>query len=850
MKGIPSSVYRIQLCREFPLKQVTQLIPYLYELGIEGIYTSPLFEAYQSGYDVINPNRLNPALGTHEDFEELCAHLQKYQMKFLLDVVPNHMGVKDNPWWLDVLEYGPQSFYAEFFDISWQLKPKVALPLLNAPYEEVLKKGEMRLIWDNGFRIHYGDYILPINYPSYELIFSALSDQDEAEWLKYLALARSEKKESFIASQNSSQYLYKKGEGVTTFFRQKPDQLHEILEHQFYRLIYWKEAGKEINYRRFFNVNELVAIHIEKENVFTAHHQWVFELLAQNKVQGLRIDHPDGLYDPAQYFKRLRERQVRFVWAEKILDFRETLPKNWEIDGTVGYDFLNVLSGAFVQKKNEQKMTELYSQFIDQKLSLQEIHYERRKRYIVLHMSSELNFLIGHLKETSTKNGIYRNFTQADLMHACMEVMACFPVYRTYIQPHDAIHKNDRKFILYAIEMAKQKAEGIDPSVFDYIKGLLLLDYSGIEKEQAIDFALRFQQLTPIVKAKGLEDSTFFIYNRLISLNEVGGNPEYFGYTKKEFHAFNQYKLKHWPLGALPSSTHDTKFSEDARLRLHVLSEIPDLWKTQVFKWKNQNAGYKTQENAQVGGSLLPDLNTEYYIYQILMAIWPADIERIWSCLNKAIREAGIYTSWHNIDENYERAVKNFLEAILLPTSSFYGSFVPFQKKIAQYGLFNSLSAMVLKAGSCGIFDLYQGNESTQFCLMDPDNRQLVDYKSLQKKLEEGDLKATITRQSLIFRREHKELFLQGDYIPLDTPENTIGFVRKFNDQEVIVVAQRFFTEESDQVQSVPLPKNVKSKSFKNIFTNQEIIVHKDGIHLAALFDTHPFAILSSTSLR
>ena len=840
MKGIPSSVYRIQLSKEFPLKQVTELLPYLYELGIEGIYTSPLFEAYQSGYDVINPNRLNPVLGTHEDFEELCAHLQKYQMKFLLDVVPNHMGIKDNPWWLDVLEYGPQSFYAEFFDISWQLNSKIALPILSAPYEEVLKKGEMELVWDNGFRIHYGDFVLPINYPSYELIFSDLPDRSEAEWLKCLALVQSEKKDAFLALQNSSQDLYKKGEELTSFFRQKPDRLHEILENQFYRLFFWKEAGKEINYRRFFNVNELAAIHIEKENVFTAHHQWVFDLLAQGKVQGLRIDHPDGLYNPAQYFKRLKERQVSFIWAEKILDFREILPKNWEIEGTVGYDFLNVLNGAFVQKKNEQKMTDLYTQFIDQKLCFQQVHYERRKRYIVLHMFSELNILIARLEKTLT-----RNFTKTDLIQACMEVMACFPVYRTYVQANAAIHKNDRKYILYSVEMAKQKAADIEPSVFDYIKSLLLLEYSGLEREEAIDFVLRFQQLTPIVKAKGLEDSTFFIYNRLISLNEVGGNPEYFGYTKKEFHTFNQCKLKHWPFGALASSTHDTKFSEDARLRLNVLSEMPDVWKTQVLIWKDQNVEHKTHQQEK----LFPDLNTEYYIYQMLMAIWPADTKRIWSCLNKAIREAGVHTSWHSIHEDYETAVKHFLEAILLPTSSFYRSFVPFQKQVAQYGLFNSLSTVVLKAGSCGIFDLYQGNESTQFCLMDPDNRCLVDFQSLHKKLNEGDLKAKITRQALTFRREHKELFLKGDYIPLGTPEKIIGFVRKVKDQEVIVIAKRFFTEkEGDEPQILKVPKKVKSKAFKDIFTHQEIVLHKDGIHLDELFKTYPFAMLSSTS--
>ncbi len=855
MKEIPSSVYRLQMGKNFSIKEASDLIPYLNDLGIEGIYSSPIFEAFSHGYDVTNPCRFNPVLGSMEDFEEFCSQLQKHAMKYLLDIVPNHMGIKGskNSWWLDVLENGPSSAFAEFFDINWTpekttLQGKVLLPILDAQYGRVLEEGQLQLVWEEGFWIQYLDYLLPICYSSYLYILEKGSDQlpsgKDKEWIQCLSLAKSGKKEQFISFYKDTKFTQNRIGELLSLFNKTPDLLHELLEKQFYRLAYWVVAGHEINYRRFSNINELVAIHIEKEKVLNAHHRWIFDLLSSGKVQGLRVDHPDGLYDPGQYFERIRKKKPAFVWAEKILDFGESLPKQWDVDGTVGYDFLNILSGVFVQKKNEQRMTDIYDQFIEDGMDLLDVRYERRKRYLVLQMTSEINNLGALLDEISEKNRYFRDFTKADLTQAILEIFACFPIYRTYIKLGAEIRNKDRESILYAVEMAKKKVPEIDASIFNYIKSLLLLDYdySSQDKDLAIDFLLRFQQLTAPVMAKGLEDSTFYIYNRLISLNEVGSNPHYFGFSKSEFHEFNKQKRTHWPLGALASSTHDTKYSEDARLRIHALSEIPQQWESLVSAWKKQNQKYKTQ----IEGAFFPEPNMEYFIYQMLIALWPADLDRLWTCLNKATREAGIHTSWPKVNEPYETAVKKFLEAILTPGegNAFYPSFVPFQEEVARYGALNSLSALVLKIGSCGIVDLYQGNELMNFSLMDPDNRRPVDFASRKKELKQlKDPKMLLTAKALNFRRKNKELFLEGDYIPLKSPENVIAFMRKWKDQQAIVLAGRFFCEGLIEG-LLELPKDVKPQPYQDLFTGKKFLPHKKGIELADVFEKYPCAIL------
>ena len=933
--NIPSSVYRLQLNAAFPLKKAIALLPYLEALGIDGIYCSPIFECASShGYDVTNPNRLNPDLGTMEEYEEFCSQLKKRGLKQVLDIVPNHMGIKEgkNEWWLSVCQYGPDSPYGEFFDINWkpekkELENKILLPILNNHYHYILEDQKLTLIWKDGFWICFYNYRLPITPHTYYLILECLVDtlsapteSNEREWAECLAIYHELKrieveeknkitkfelqKQCLIALYNRSEYVRFRFDQVITLLNGEKgdaksfDLLHELLERQFYRLSYWGVAGQEINYRRFFNVNELVAIHIENEKVLNTHHNWIFELIQDQKVQGLRIDHPDGLYDPAQYFERIQAKEPSFVVVEKILNFKEALPENWNVEGSVGYEFLNLLNGLFIQNQSEEKFDQIYENFIGNEIDFTDLLYKRKRSFIIWHMASEVNFLGSLLYKLAEKSRYYRDFTRIDLTQAVLHVMACFPVYRTYITSKDAVSKKDKACVTQAIEMAKTKAPEIDPSVFQYLKSLLLFEYEHLGPEEiscATDFVLRFQQLTGPVMAKGLEDSVCYIYNRLISLNEVGGNLECFGYSKSEFHQFNKEKLAKWPFGFLASSTHDTKFSKDVRMRINVLSEMPQKWQEHVSLWKSLNKKYKKPSKE----GLAPDNNTEYYIYQMLIGIWPLSKEeytsldfkeRIWQCLLKIIREAGLHTSWRLPNDDYEKATKEFLYSLITPApeNEFFDSFLQFQQEVAHYGSWNSLCSLVLKIGSCGIVDIYQGNEHWSYCLVDPDNRRSIDYEKLSAILKSipqfedleaqtqfaslafsqsnyQKLKLYVTSCGLNYRRAHKELFLEGEYIPLRVHENmggnVVAFMRKHAQQIAIVVTGCYFSQLVSHDRELPLgescwatadlalPDDLEVREFVDIFTGKTLKVQMRNkvpiLLLSEIFEYLPFAILT-----
>lgn len=750
MYEIPSSVYRLQLGPELTFRKVMQLLPYLQELGVEGIYSSPIFECAGHSYAITNPNKLNPDLGTIEEWEALCALLKEKKMFFVLDVVPNHMGMKGNAWWMDVLKKGKSSPFASFFDVYWQ-QEKITLPLLEEPLETVLEKG---LISHKGAWIHYRDHMLPI-------------------------------KDGF-----------------------SPDaRVEDLLSEQHYRLVFWKQAGEEINYRRFFNVNELIAIHIEDEKVLLEHHRLIFNLLHTGKVQGLRIDHPDGLYDPTTYFQRLRKEKPGFIIVEKILDSREMLPDDWEVDGTVGYDFLNVASGIFVQKKNEEKMEQIYQTFIGAELDYKELLYQKKKKYIENNMASEMHILGMRLHQLAQGK-----FPTKELAEALKEIMANFPVYRSYVRP-GTVSNRDRKSITEAIEAAKIRALQVDIELFHFMRSLLLLE------RDDCDFVQRFQQMTAPVMAKGFEDSFFYTYNRLISLNEVGGNPRLFGTSVNEMHAFNQAKLAKSKLGFLSASTHDSKRSLDARMRLHVLSEIPDVWE----QWVHAFAA-KHQEL---------DRNTQYYIYQMILALWPIEEERFWQIILKSIRESGMHTSWFSPKEEYEKGVRLFVKNLLEQKA-----FLPLYEKIEPLGALNSLSYTLLQIGSPGIVDLYQGTERLHFTAVDPDNRRPIDFASLELALgAKSEPKLTLVQKALRFRKEHKELLLEGEYEPLQIPgEKVVGFMRKNQEKAALFVARRFFTEALEEM-SLPVPGETE-----DILTGQRF---KDQASSSALFQKYPVALLS-----
>lgn len=826
--NIPASVYRVQINETFTLKQTLEILPYLDALGIEGLYCSPIFEsASTNGYDIVNSNTINPVIGGSEAFEALCVALKQREMQLILDVVPNHMGIKGkNQWWLDVLERGPESSYAEFFDIDWnplkpELKNKVLLPILGMPYGQALLNQEIQLLWEEGkYWIRYSDYLLPVAEKSYDFIH----EQDSIEV-----------------------FNGKKGEDRSF------DLLHELLERQHYRLAYWLVAGQEINYRRFFNINELAAIHIEKERVLNTHHNLVFKLLKEGKVQGLRIDHPDGLYDPALYFERLQEHHPALVVIEKILDVNEPLPLHWKVSGTVGYEYLNCLNGVFIQKNNESLLDKIYSAFIGHETNFDLLLYNQKKWFILHNMGSESNILGWKLDRLSELDRYYRDFTRIELTLALREIIACFPVYRTYIQLNQEMDKRDKKYLINAIEEAKGKTPEISPSLYDYIRKICLF-----ELEEGTDFIMRLQQHLAPVMAKGLEDSVFYIFNRFLSLNEVGGDPKAFGVTKVAFHQFNLEKQEKWPLGFLPASTQDTKRSEDVRMRLNVLSELPDKWEQCIKEWAAINQKYKQKLD-------LPDSNTEYYLYQMLLGIWPDDpeeatapafFERVWTCFLKSLREAGIHTSWRLQNKEYEEAAKQFLST-LLSADDFYSSFTSFQKEIGRYGRLNSLSALVLRMGGCGIVDLYQGTEVWNYSLMDPDNRRAVDYGYLQEALTDGEeLKLEITSKALHFRRRFKELFLEGEYISLQVQntykDHIVAYLRQKGEECVLVAAGRFFTELPDpplrnawKDTSIVLPKELKIKEFRDVFTGKTSTINKTGVvEVAEIFEHHSFVLL------
>jgi len=705
-----SSVYRLQLNQEFSLKKAINFLPYLKELGVDGIYLSPYFDAYSAhGYDVTDPNQLNPQIGTPEEFTRFCNQLKKLKIAHIMDVVPNHMGIKGgkNRWWQDVLTYGPDSKYAHFFDIDFSSDNKVVLPILADPDVKPVQKGES---------LYYGDWVLP-----------------------------------------------------------------EKQEH--YQLIDWRLADQKINYRRFFDINELVAVRIEQEDVLQAHHKWVFELLKSGQVEGVRVDHPDGLYDPAAYFKRLKEQTDGIVIIEKILERQESLPKNWQVDGTVGYEYLNVVNGLFVRKKNKAKMTRLYEQFIGKQVDFSEILYQSKKLYTSRYMASEVNALGRMIAEQG-------GLPLQEVIEGIQELICNFPVYRTYISPEGLLSKADTDTLKRAIEGAKARLKS---TVYDFFESIFL-----DPREAYLPFILKFQQVTGPVMAKGMEDTAFYIYNRLISLNEVGGDPTYFGHSISDFHRCNREKLAHWPQGFLPASTHDTKRSEDVRMRINVLSEMPQKYKQAIKKWQKLNKEYNKE-----GGI---DSNTEYYLYQTLIGIWPTQLpkdpkpfyERVWQCLLKSVREAKQKSDWRDPDLAFESAYKRFFYAIVVH-APFLDAFTQFHKQIDHYGALNSLSATILRFGSCGVFELYQGNEIYKYSLVDPDNRGSIDVDLLRKSLTQKQVKIDLHYKLLNFRREHPELFLQGSYIPLKVvgpkKDHVVAFMRKHQKKCVVVVAARFLSE-------------------------------------------------------
>jgi len=883
--GYPLATYRLQLHRGFTFTDATAIVPYLRALGVTDCYLSPIGKAAsgsEHGYDVIDPTLLNPELGTDEEFALFADRVGNHGMGLLLDVVPNHMGIGKsvNRWWRDVLENGPSSRYATAFDIDWhpikrELENKVLLPILGDQYGTVLENQEIQVRYEEGtFVLQYGDQQLPLAPKTWAALLSyglerltqdgdpspdVLELQSILTALKNLP-GRVEQDQERIAERYREKEIIRKrldalmersdtvrgfvSENIKLFNGERGrsesfDLLDALLNDQPYRLASWKVASEEINYRRFFDVNELVAVRMEDESVFQESHRLLMQLVRDEKVRGCRIDHVDGLYDPGRYLERLRsalgqdqDRPPVFLVVEKILGKDEPLPDTWPVQGTTGYDFLNQVNGLFVAPAHEKAFTELYERFIDRETRYADLVYDCKQLIMRASMASEVNVLGHQLNGISERDRRSRDFTLNNLTHAIREIIACFPVYRTYVTDGpEPVAERDRAYIHMAVARAKRRNPAISGQVFDFIRSILLKQREARTPEDQHEqsrFVVKFQQTTSPVTAKGVEDTAFYRYHRLVSLNEVGGEPEQFGMTVEEFHKRMTERQARWPFSLSASSTHDTKRSEDVRARINVLSEVPQEWKLRVARWSRLNRRHLTEAE----GERVPDRNDEYLLYQTLVGVWPLEsmgdegyrdfVARIQRYMQKAVHEAKVHTSWINPSPSYDQAVQQFVEAVLERSAAnrFLEDFLPFQERIARLGLYNSLSQLLIKLTAPGVPDLYQGSELWNFHLVDPDNRGAVDYGLRSRMMEEvgqaaessettradyakmlvegaydGRIKLFATMIGLRCRMKYPELFQKGEYFPLECggaqKQHLCAYARLYEDDAVVTVVPR-----------------------------------------------------------
>jgi (1->4)-alpha-D-glucan 1-alpha-D-glucosylmutase len=937
---IPAATYRLQFTRVFGFRAAADLVPYLATLGVSHIYASPYLAARPGsphGYDVVDHQRLNPELGTEADYAAFVAALRAQGLGQILDVIPNHVGIAGsaNRWWSDVLEHGPSSPYAEYFDIDWdpvrpELAGRVLLPILGDQYGVVLERGDLAIEREGGaFFLRCYDARLPLDPASMapvlaqkeEALARALGEADPTlqEYRSILTALRNlpprtdtaperveeRRRESAVVRRRlgdlaaASPAVGAALDEALAALNGKPgdprsfDQLDRLLDEQAYRLAHWRVAADEINYRRFFDVNELAAIRMEHPAVFRATHALVLRLVAEGAATGLRIDHPDGLFDPAAYFLALqRERFAQltrgrlsagpplpeaalengvaeavrqfeatcgadpvragcrplYVVAEKILGRGERLPARWAIHGTTGYEFLNLVGGLFVDPLGERPLTALHAAFTGQRAAFADLAYEARRLILEESMSSELSVLGHALDRLSERSRASRDFTLNTLTKALREVIACFPLYRTYIDGRSPdIGLQDRACVEVAVAFARRRNPATSASVFDFVRDTLLLrspegaDDAYRAAQRA--FVQRFQQLTAPVMAKGVEDTAFYRYHRLVSLNEVGGDPERFGVSVEEFHRQCVARQAEWPTGLSTTSTHDTKRGEDVRARISVLSELPREWTAAARRWHRWNRAHATRHN---GGSA-PDPADEYLFYQTLVGVWPAPAPeraalaplagRLEAYMLKAAREAKRHTSWVSPNEGYEAALRRFVAGVLDPATGrrFLDDFATFHAPVARLGMVNGLAQVLLKITAPGVPDIYQGAELWDLNLVDPDNRRPVDWEhrrallaALDARLQAGDrvrlaralleewpdgrVKLYAVRQALAWRRGAPDLFREGAYLPLAVAGPAEGrvcaFARRLGDRDVVVVVPRLVAPLTDGGARLPLGRD------------------------------------------
>jgi (1->4)-alpha-D-glucan 1-alpha-D-glucosylmutase len=922
----------VQLNAGFGFDRTAEIADYMARLGVSHLYASPYMKARPGsthGYDIVDHNALNPELGDEGAFARLVGALKDARLGQILDFVPNHMGVggADNAFWLDVLEWGPDSPFAGFFDIDWEpdrryLQGKVLVPFLGDQYGVVLESGALELRCDKetgSFAVWaYGSHKLPICPTMYDAILG--TDHPELERMgdafAHLFYARPHQIRRAGALKEELALLIANQEDVAAAvdravaaFHGKPGEpegwkaLDALIARQHWRAAYFKVAADDINYRRFFNINDLAGLRMHEPELFETAHRLVLRLIEDGTLDGIRIDHIDGLYDPKGYCERLVAASPRsfYLVVEKILARHERLREDWPIDGTTGYEYANLLGGLFVDPDKEAAFTRLYADFTGRREPFEEVVRLAKIRIMESEMASELHVLAreaAHIARSSVRTA---DFTVNILHQALKETIARFPVYRTYVNggPPSEI---DRRDIDWAITQARRSADGPDDSAFDFLHRLLTTDLvaeprSGYSRERVVRFAMRFQQYSGPVMAKGLEDTAFYRYNRLAALNEVGGHPDHFGVSVQAFHRANQDRARLWPDNMLSTTTHDTKRGEDTRARLYALSEMPDEWERQIQTWSR----LLRARRGDVEGTRPPDRNDEYLLYQLILGAWPAELtgadpqsldqraladfaERIVGTMIKSMREAKIHSNWAAPDDTYEGAVIGFIRDALDTTrrNIFLEAFLPFQETVARIGMINGLAQALLKLTSPGVPDIYQGCELWNFSLVDPDNRRPVDYAlrrtllgeverlyedmqeggevaigTLLDRWRDGAVKLAVTWRTLRLRAERPELFTRGDYQPLEATgekaAHICAFARISGDDAVVVAVPRlvgalgigpdFTSDWGDTI--LPLPPG---RRWRNLLTGAALAGDGKGgevvMAASALFRDFPLALL------
>ena len=887
MAKTPASTYRLQLHKGFTFDDAAGIAEYLKALGVSHVYCSPYLQAAPGsmhGYDVVDHRKVNEELGGAAGHERFCKKLGNVGLGQVLDIVPNHMSLgEQNRYWWDVLENGTSSRYASFFDIDWnsaedRLKGKVLVPILPDQYGRVLSAGGIHVVRKgNRFRVEAAGQSLPVAPESIFVILSKAGEFSRNDTLNFLAasyarlpvpelwdrrmvLARHRDKgvlhELLERLCEEDQSVCEAIDRATKEMSANADALDAFLTPQHYRLAYWKTADQQLGYRRFFDVNTLIGLRVEREHVFDETHALLVKWLKQGLIDGVRIDHPDGLRDPLQYCQRLRNcAPDAWIVGEKILEPGEFLRESWPIQGTSGYDFLNTAMSVLVKTEGLRALGKAYAQFTSEPIHFPTIAHDKKLAVTQEALGSDVNRLTNIFVDICESHREHRDFTRAEIRRAIREVSACFSVYRTYVIPdREEITDEDRNVIECATKCAKDNRPDIDGALFDFMRDVLELKVKGANESE---FVYRFQQFTSPVMAKGVEDTAFYCYNRLTGMNEVGSNPALDGLTVAEFHEYNIRMQRTHPETMTTLSTHDTKRSDDVRARLAVLSEVQKSFLQTVRRWSRRNAQYRS------GG--FPDRGTEWFLYQTMVGAWRIDGQRLKDYMQKAMREAKVHTSWVANDEKYENAVSGFIDS-LLGDAEFVAELEEFVNSILYAGRVNSLAQTLMKYTSPGVPDLYQGSELWDLSLVDPDNRRPVDYGLRSKLLEEmkmldavglmariddGLPKLWVVHRALGLRNEHRDWFSSdAAYMPImadgTKSEHVIAYKRGEN---VITVVPRLWnTLKSDWDEtSLTLPEGTwfNELTKERIEASENRASESRKVQLAELLRVFPVALLT-----